>query len=332
MKAVVLDKDGISCRETEEPAVHEGQVKVKVAYCGICGSDIPRVLDGKVHFYPIILGHEFSGTVAETGEGISGFRIGDRVAGIPLMPCFECDNCSKGLYSMCPNYRFVGSSVNGAYAEYVCVPETNLMRIPDGIDLADASMVEPCSVARHAFELVDVRGKDVAVTGDGTIGLFAVQWAKVMGARNISLITHGRKELSPADLDIDAVVSSEEDLPSKADAIIDCAGTEASILKDLDIAAPRCTLVIVGTASSEISFSSFEWQKIARKEMIVKGSWMSYSEPFPGTEWTESVEMMGNGHIGTDMIRKTVIGPEDVPAAFSDISEGIKRGKILIRF
>ena len=168
--------------------------------------------------------------------------------------------------------------------------------------------------------------------GDGTIGLFAVQWARAMGVKSITLVTHGKKDILPAGLGADAAVPSDNAPSSAAEVIIDCAGTEASILRDLDIAAPRCTLVIVGTASSGISFSSAEWQRIARKEMTVKGSWMSYSDPFPGKEWTESVEMMEKGSIRTETIRKTVIGIDDVPASFLDIAEGKKNGKILIRF
>ncbi len=159
MKAAVLEEDGIRVTSVEEPITGPGMIKVRVAYCGICGSDIPRVLQGRVHFFPIILGHEFSGTVAEIGDGVSSFSIGDRVVGVPLMPCFQCDNCKNGNYSLCSNYKFIGSSVNGAYADYVYVPEKNLLKLPDGINLRDAALIEPCTIARHAFNLVNVRGK-----------------------------------------------------------------------------------------------------------------------------------------------------------------------------
>ena len=330
MKAAILDEKGISCREVDEPMVGGGQVKVKVAYCGICGSDIPRVVDGKVHFYPIILGHEFSGTVAEVGKGVTRFKTGDRVAGIPLIPCMECDSCAKGFYSLCSDYRFIGSSVYGAYAEFVCVPEDKLFIISDSINLVDASMIEPCSVARHAFGLAEVRGKDVAVIGSGTIGLFAVQWAKIMGARSVTMVTHGRKDLPLTILKADAVVASD-DCQSKADVIIDCAGTEDSIMMDLEMAKPRCFLVIVGTSVADITFPVKQWQKIARKEMTVKGSWMSYSRPFPGLEWTDTIDKMANGQITTDVIPRTIIEIEDLSDVFSEIAEGRRRGKTIIR-
>ena len=159
MKAAVLEKDGIRVTSVEEPIVEPGMIKVRVAYCGICGSDIPRVLQGRVHFFPIILGHEFSGTVAEIGDGVRSFSIGDKVVGVPLMPCFQCDNCKKGNYSLCSNYKFIGSSVNGAYAEFVCVSEKNLLKLPNEFDLKDAALIEPCTIARHAFDLVPVNGK-----------------------------------------------------------------------------------------------------------------------------------------------------------------------------
>ena len=99
--AVVVANEDVQYQETEEPEVTRGTVKIKVRYSGICGSDIPRVLNHGVHFYPIVLGHEFSGDVVEVGEGVTKVKVGDRVSGAPLLPCMKCDDCQQGNFSLC---------------------------------------------------------------------------------------------------------------------------------------------------------------------------------------------------------------------------------------
>ena len=124
MKAgVVHAKNDIRYEEIEKPQPKKGQVLIKVKYTGICGSDVPRVNGDACHFFPNVLGHEFSGTIEEVGEGVTILKKGDRVAGVPLVPCMECEDCQKGNYSLCKHYSFIGSREFGSFAEYVTVPE-----------------------------------------------------------------------------------------------------------------------------------------------------------------------------------------------------------------
>ena len=102
--AVVCANEDVRYMDYEEPQVTPGTVKVKVKASGICGSDIPRVLQNGVHFYPIVLGHEFSGDVVEVGEGVTKVKVGDRVSGAPLLPCMKCDDCQQGNFSLCKHY------------------------------------------------------------------------------------------------------------------------------------------------------------------------------------------------------------------------------------
>ena len=102
--AVVCANEDVQYLDYEEPIPGPGEVKVKVRASGICGSDIPRVLHNGVHFYPIVLGHEFSGDVVEIGEGVTKVKVGDRVSGAPLKPCMKCDDCQKGNFSLCKHY------------------------------------------------------------------------------------------------------------------------------------------------------------------------------------------------------------------------------------
>lgn len=124
MKAlVVTDKHKMDLQDITKPTIQPGKVLIKVAYCGICGSDLPRYFEGGVHAFPQVLGHEFSGTVEEIGEGATSVTVGEKVAVAPLVPCGTCENCQKGEPAMCTNYSFIGSREQGAMAEYVVVPE-----------------------------------------------------------------------------------------------------------------------------------------------------------------------------------------------------------------
>ena len=177
--AVVVANEDVQYQEVEEPQVTPGHVKIKVRYSGICGSDIPRVLNHGVHFYPIVLGHEFSGDVVEVGEGVTKVKVGDRVSGAPLLPCMKCDDCQKGNYSLCKHYSFIGSREQGANADYVVVPEKNAVPFADNVPYEQGAMFEPATVAIHGVFQNDYHGGEyVAILGGGTVGMFTMQAAK----------------------------------------------------------------------------------------------------------------------------------------------------------
>ena len=147
MKAgVVHAREDIRYEDIEQPKPGAGQVLIKVKYTGICGSDIPRVNGDACHYFPNVLGHEFSGTVVETGEGVSSLNVGDRVAGVPLVPCMKCEDCQKGNYSLCKHYSFIGSREFGSFAEYVVVPERNAVKFEDSVSFEQGAFFEPSTV------------------------------------------------------------------------------------------------------------------------------------------------------------------------------------------
>ena len=178
--AVVVANEDVQYLEIPEPEVKPGYVKIKVRYSGICGSDIPRVLHNGVHFYPIVLGHEFSGDVVEIGEGVTKVKVGDRVSGAPLVPCMKCEDCQKGNYSLCKHYSFIGSREQGSNADYVVVPEQNAVPFDASVPYEQGAMFEPSTVALHGLLQNDYQGGEcVAILGGGTIGMFTMQWAKI---------------------------------------------------------------------------------------------------------------------------------------------------------
>ena len=145
--AVVCANEDVQYLDYEEPTPGPGEVKVKVKCSGICGSDIPRVLHNGVHFYPIVLGHEFSGDVVEVGEGVTKVKVGDHVSGAPLKPCMKCDDCQNGNFSLCKHYSFIGSREQGSNADYVVIPEQNAVVYDPSIPYEQAAMFEPATVA-----------------------------------------------------------------------------------------------------------------------------------------------------------------------------------------
>lgn len=191
--AVVCANEDVQYLDYEEPIPGPGEVKVKVRASGICGSDIPRVLHNGVHFYPIVLGHEFSGDVVEIGEGVTKVKVGDRVSGAPLKPCMKCDDCQKGNFSLCKHYSFIGSREQGSNADYVVIPEQNAVVYDSSISYEQAAMFEPSTVALHGLLQNEYQGGQyVAVLGGGTIGMFTMQWAKISAPEKLWYLTSAR--------------------------------------------------------------------------------------------------------------------------------------------
>lgn len=314
MKAAVLFGDcDIRCADIPESETRPGTVKVRVGACGICGSDVPRVLRGGAHFYPIVLGHEFAGDVVEVGAGVEGVAIGDRVSCAPLLPCRVCADCQRGNFSLCRHYGFIGSREQGGMAEYVVMPAANAVRCGRDVPCETAALFEPATVALHGILLNGpVEGLDVAVVGCGTIGIFAIQWARILGARRIAAF-----DLSKERMDFAMRMGADEAWDTREDGfaeqacartagaagfscVFDASGCEATINAAFRLAANRAHVCIIGTPTREVAFSKSAWELLNRKEFRLTGSWMSYSAPFPGREWSMVADYATSGRFVFD--------------------------------
>lgn len=313
MKAAVLyGNNDIRYEEFPVPEVAPGTVKVRVRAAGICGSDVPRVLDNGAHYYPIVLGHEFAGDVVEVGEGVTGLSVGDTVSGAPLLPCMKCDDCQNGNFSLCKHYSFIGSRQQGSFAEYVVLPAANAVAYDPSIPYEQAAMFEPSTVALHGILCNDYRGGGcVAVLGCGTIGIFTLQWAKIFGAKRIVAfdIDNGRLELAKR-MGADAVINTrEEDYRAVTKAltqdkgykyVFEAAGNPATMRIAFEVAANKANVCMIGTPHTELRFAPEEWEEMNRKEFRLTGSWMSYSAPYPGREWTLTAHYFATGQLKFD--------------------------------
>lgn len=344
MKAgVVHGIEDIRFEDITKPVPKEGQVLIKVKYTGICGSDVPRVNQEACHFYPNVLGHEFSGVVEELGDGVSSLKVGDRVAGVPLVPCMKCEDCQSGDYSLCKNYSFIGSREFGSFAEYVVVPEKNAVKFEYEVTFEQGAFFEPSTVALHGLLRVPYEeGKTVAILGGGTIGLFTMQWARIFGAKKVVVFDINDERLRLAEkLGADNIINTlEEDFMTNAleltnnrgfDYIYETAGNTITMKMAFELAANKSKVCFIGTPTKEISFSVKEWEQMNRKEFTLTGSWMSYSAPFPGKEWEMTAHYFKTGELKFEksLIYKK-IPLKNIDSAFEMYKQGLVKGKILI--
>jgi L-iditol 2-dehydrogenase len=304
----------------------ENDVLIKVHTAGICGSDISRF--GKIGAYSpgMTWGHEFSGVVVSTGAGVASVKSGDRVTACNCFPCFHCDYCKQGIYARCTDLKVLGGHKRGAFAEYILVPVENVIKLPDTMDFATASFIEPSSVVVHGLRQVDIKMDcSVAVVGCGTIGLLAVQWAKICGAREVFAFDPDDGKLAVA-AKIGATGTfcikdeshlsrfQERTMNAGVDVVIESSGNAAGIASSLLLAAKGGTLVLLGIPYGDVTFPRLNFEKIIRNELKIVGSWNSISAPFPGKEWQTSIHYLSTGQIDVSPLITKTVPLKDVPA------------------
>lgn len=309
MRAAVLHGPrDVRVEDIPTPAPGAGQALVRVRMTGVCGSDIPRVLSDGAHFYPLVLGHEIAGEVAAVGEGVAEDLVGRRVAVAPLLPCHACPQCAAGNYAQCPNYSFIGSRVNGGLAEYVVAPVANLTAVADSVAFRDIAFFEPSTVALHGVRHAGFSGGGTAlVLGAGTIGLFTLQWLRILGADRVGVVDVNPSRLATATaLGADAVFDARDQgmlaqlrdwQPAGFDHTFETAGQNATMSLAFQAAGLHSRVCFIGNSHADLAFDAAVFELMNRKEFTLTGSWMSYSAPFPGAEWALTAECVADGRL-----------------------------------
>ncbi len=342
--AVVCANEDIQYLDYEEVAVGAKDVKIKVKASGICGSDIPRVLHNGVHFYPIVLGHEFSGDVVEVGADVTSVQIGDRVSGAPLLPCLQCEDCQNGNYSLCKHYSFIGSRQQGSNADYIVIPEKNAVVFDKSISYEQGAMFEPSTVALHGLFQNDYKGGEcVAILGGGTIGLFTMQWAKIFGSKKVVVFDISDERLEVATrLGADEVINTTKDgymdqvkeiTQGKGFGyVFETAGQVSTMHLSFELAGNKSHVCFIGTPHEELTFTPKLWENMNRKEFKLTGSWMSYSAPYPGKEWTLTAHYFATGQLKFDpgFVFKKMPMSQAQEAFQMFKTPGLVKGKILL--
>lgn len=310
MEALVLHGVGdLRLSQMPIPNVFEGQVRVRIGFCGVCGSDIPRIFSKGTYSFPTVCGHEFAGTIDLCGPGVEEFEQGDSVVVFPLIWCGKCDACENGKYVQCSNYDYLGSRSDGAFAEFVVAPKENLIRVPNGVTLQEAAMTEPAAVALHALRRVkdSLVGKTVAIFGAGPIGLMVAQWARIMGAAQVLLFDIVTEKLELAKrLGFENVFNSIVEDPvdvvnaqteaKGAHVCIEAAGVPQTYLYALGSAQRGGSVVLLGNPVADVTLPASLISQLMRREVRLLGTWNSdYSISGNDDDWRAVLQAMASG-------------------------------------
>jgi L-iditol 2-dehydrogenase len=269
----------VELREVAVPAIDPGDVLVRVEYVGICGSDLHIHRDTHPNHPPVILGHEFSGVIAEVGEAVQEWRPGDRVVSeLHGGACNVCRLCKTGNFFACPNKRPIGWWTDGAYADFIRVPAWLLHRVPEDLPLLHAALTEPLAVCMNVFQRTPVHPQShVVVVGPGPIGFLAGLAAKAAGAGSVTMVGRdtSRDRLERAiDLGFDHVINtSREDLRASvlgltdgmgADLVIEAGGSEQAVQASIVAARKLGSIAALGVHSG---FFQFPWNDAVFKAL-----------------------------------------------------------------
>lgn len=325
----------LSLEERQRPRAASGEIVVKVAFSGICGSDLHATEPSLVPLEPgTILGHEFSGLVAEST--VPEWAPGDRVIGLPLRECDECrviGSCREDLGILCPRNRIVGMSeaVPGAYAEFVRLGARHALRVPETISLQAAALAEPLAVGAHAIRMAgSLTGRHVAIVGAGPIGLAAIIFAQYAGARSITV-----SEIDPAKRAralqfgatsvIDPAAENLRDVLVRRglpEVIFECVGLPGLLQDCIAMAPVRGRIVVVGVNRGE--------EVILPRVAIRKELSLQFVLGYQKEDFTLVLDLMAKGSIDAQMLITRIISLDDLPATFEQLRHPGPYGKVLI--
>jgi (R,R)-butanediol dehydrogenase/meso-butanediol dehydrogenase/diacetyl reductase len=326
MRAAVFtsNSEPLAIREIEKPRPGAGEVGLRVARAGICGSDLHVKEGGNPAFAGVVFGHEFAGVITELGEGAQGWQVGDRVVSLPIHHCGECEACLQDKIGLCEKIVFTGYSHDhsGGYAEYTVVPAHSLHRIPDGVCYDKAALVEPLSVSRRAVSRTPV-GKDsvVLVIGTGPIGAGVVQFAKIAGASKVivSEMAQERRDLALA-MGADATIDpGAGDLCQqildiagrRPDVIFECVGVPGLIQQAIEVAAYEATIMVVGVC--------FDRDHLYPNMAVKRELTIGFSNCYTHEDFAAVLDAMASGALDPSAMHTSTIGLDALPEVFEEL-------------
>jgi 2-desacetyl-2-hydroxyethyl bacteriochlorophyllide A dehydrogenase len=330
MRAAVFHGPGVrlSIEDRQTPAARPGDIVMKVAFCGICGSDLHATEPGPASLETgTVLGHEFSGVVTESAS--PDFRQGDRVIGLPLQECDDCrasgQGCRDRLGILCPRNRIIGlgAAVPGAYAEYLRMPAHHALKIPDGLDLKLAALTEPLAVGAHAVRAAgNLLGARVLVIGAGPIGLAVTMLARLAGARQVVVSEPAPGRRAKAASIGAAVVDPLVGKPEPAAVIFECVGIPGLLRQCIDLAPLHGRIVVVGVCRGEDQI----FPRVAlRKELSIQ-----FVLGYTRDEFAMVLDLLASGRIDAAPLITGVVGLDEVPTMFEALRTPGDHAKVLI--
>lgn len=339
MKAVLISGPSrAAVTEIAPAALAPDEVRIKVLATGCCGTDV-ELFEGTMPYlttgvasYPLIPGHEWVGEVCEIGSEVRGFEIGDRVVGECSCGCMRCERCHAGNYHRCA-YRTETGILNraGAFAEYINFPAMFLHRISKAVSVESACLIEPAAVAFNGARRAQISpADDVAILGDGPIGLLLLMMAKAFGARSVALVGATPERLAiGAKLGAQAVINAREESASGAlgrhlhgalpSVILEATGHPASIVEAVNAIAPGGKIVVQGIFAGQ-KLDGVDVDRIVVNDITLQGALGS-----PGV-WPDVIRLIESGRINPGILVTETLGLGDYHGAIERVKHrsGIK--------
>jgi len=260
--AVLYAPHDVRIEERPVPKPGPKEVLIEIKAVGVCGSDVHYYEHGRIGSYvvrqPLILGHEASGIIVDVGEGVNKGRVGERVAIEPGIPDGVCEQCRSGRYNLCPNVRFFGTPpIDGAFTNYVTIPENFAYKLPDQMSDEEGALIEPLSVGLWACRKAMLRGADhVLITGAGPVGVLALKVALALGATQITMtdVSPQRLEMGRklgATRTVNVAETPLTNVGVEADVLIECSGNQKALMDGIRSLRPAGKAVAVGMSPGE---------------------------------------------------------------------------------
>jgi L-idonate 5-dehydrogenase len=343
MDALVIHAAGdLRVEDVATPDVGPGQLRVRVRAGGICGSDLHYFQHGGFGTIriqqPMVLGHEVAGVIAEVGQGVTAFALGERIAICPSRPCGLCVYCQRGLQNHCLDMRYYGSAmrmphVQGAFRKEIVVETHQAYRLADGVSDGEGSMAEPLAVALHAVNRAGpLLGKSVIVTGCGPIGALVVVAARRAGAAHIvvtDVVPQPLRSATKVGADQTINVAEQPEALAKFsadkgqfDVLIEASGNERALRAGFDVLRPRGVVVLVGLGGE----MSLPVNTIVAKEFDVRGTFRFHEE------FGVAVELINKGLVDLKPLISATLPYRDAGRAFALAADRSQSMKVLLNF
>jgi L-iditol 2-dehydrogenase len=309
------------------PEPPPGQLRVRAERVGICGSDL-HAYAGRHPFIelPVVPGHEAAGLVDAVGQGVEGFQPGDAVLLEPNLVDHSCRYCSTGRYNLCEQLVVVGCQTAGALAEAFVAPAERFHRVPEGMSMAQAAMVEPLSTATHALRIAGgVEGRTVVILGAGSIGMLTMLAARASGAAAIAMtdpIASKREmalrlgaQMAADPRSAETVEAIRAGLPWRPDVVFDCVASQASIDQAVALSLNGGTVVVAGVPHGEVTIPL---HLVQDRELRLQGTAMYVRE-----DVQRAIELIADGQVPAEQLISGTFALGDAERAFKAAAEGL---------
>jgi (R,R)-butanediol dehydrogenase/meso-butanediol dehydrogenase/diacetyl reductase len=320
--AVTTEQHGFEIVDMPDPAAGPDELVIRVAGCGVCGSDIKAQ-----PFMPagMVMGHELGGEIVAVGSGAGDWREGAKVAILPVVSCGSCQYCSAGAVSHCAQSRYLGMGSDGGFAEFAVVPARHAFVLPDEVTDIYAALVEPFAVGLHGVHSAQINaGDDVLVVGAGGVGLTTIAWARAKGAERVTVVDPDpqRCDLARTMGATDALASVTDADPDRYDVALECVGRPELVQSCQPAVRPQGCIVISGACAEP---TPIEPVTALLKELTIR-----FSVCYRPDEFREVIAAFSRGAIDPAPLIGPTLGLNRIAEAFDLVRDGDVHGRVLV--